>query len=915
MAHIAYPSTPNFRNFNTDYVRALDWKRDSTSTNVDTSSVVAASPSQLPPTRATFIGLVKLHGTNATVVFRNGNKHDAQIQARSWIIEDTKKDNCGTYALLSRAPLSSLVEQILAVRGAGDHFEEIYICGEVAGKGVQKGVAITLMERFFAIFNIRIDGSWVDMRRYKNCYLPEHRIYNLAQYKTFEVDIDFRAPTTAVHDLMNQYTAEVYELCPFGAAFTDDTGNPVSGRGEGIVWTMVRTPYMDESDDRQFDDTVLVNFKTKGEKFAAVAHAPKETKNVDPAAASAAEAFADYALAERRYEQGVEYLESEQAREGQPINGYDYKLTGAFIKWVTNDAIKEERNEMERLGVPERDARRVIGSCDRGVAQLLGMDVHAVYRILRKVSDYALETYYSEVYLEGLQNVPKDAALIVTPCHHNELIDVATLAATIPHRRKVFCWAKSTTFKVPVLGWILASSGAIPVRRNPDKADAGTSNAALFAATTAALARNQVIGVFPEGTSYTEPAIAQIMSGAGWATLEFMRSQHENNKAGSVLIVPVGIVYTNKSKFRSRLRVQYGSPIDAASYISPSLFENADAEAERAVVKIIMKEVETQLVNMTINAPDWETLYAARMARDILWTDERNVKLKDWVVVNQTLIKLFSPSEDPELTTTKRALTKYLSLLQHTRITHAQLRDLKPHSKPSGSTFVFRFIALALRTLLNPSFLLFIPPFIAHIPAYLFAWLGSRLAPPGEEESPAQFKVILGGFGAGLGAGISSFVITALARRLDTPLLKLALKLAGIRRFFLWVFTAWFLMKWHWALVDGNYKRFRLLLAAFKILGSELQPKSWALAPRELGPYETPPPPAANPFLKKNVGSNALGPKAWLKAQPPPVPARRMISHLLLAREAALMSLRRSLGNAETADRRALVDLGGEVFM
>lgn len=56
------------------------------------------------------------------------------------------QDNCGTYALLSKAPLSSLVEQILAVRGQGDSFQEIYICGEIAGKGVQKGVAIVALE-------------------------------------------------------------------------------------------------------------------------------------------------------------------------------------------------------------------------------------------------------------------------------------------------------------------------------------------------------------------------------------------------------------------------------------------------------------------------------------------------------------------------------------------------------------------------------------------------------------------------------------------------------------------------------------------------------------------------------------------------------------------------------------------------
>jgi hypothetical protein len=218
------------------------------------------------------------------------------------------------------------------------------------------------LQRFFAIFNIRIDDHWVDMRQYKTCSLPDHRIFNVAQYKTFEVEIDFRAPTDAVHELMNQYTEEVCEACPFGGAFVDAAGKPVTGPGEGIVWTMVRSPYMDEGEDREFDDTFLVNFKTKGENFATTSRAPKELKNADPNAAHLAAQFADYALAERRFEQGIEYLEGEQARQGLPISGYDIKLTGAFIKWVTEDAIKEERNEMVRLGVAEKDAKRELGA-------------------------------------------------------------------------------------------------------------------------------------------------------------------------------------------------------------------------------------------------------------------------------------------------------------------------------------------------------------------------------------------------------------------------------------------------------------------------------------------------------------------------------------------------------------------------
>lgn len=179
------------------------------------------------------------------------------------------------------------------------------------------------------------------------------------------------------------------------------------------------------------------------------------------------------------------------------------------------------------------------------------------------------------------------------------------------------------------------------------------------------------------------------------------------------------------------------------------------------------------------------------------------------------LVKLFSPSsssEDAELASVKRALTKYFSLLHYTNITNAHLAFLVPDSTtlPSRSFILRRFIFTLLRTLLNPSFLLFIPPFVAHIPAYLFAGLGSKyLAPPGEEESQAQFKVILGGLGAGLGAGMSGYWATRLAKAFNTQLFHDG----GLRsKLLMWSLTTWILIKWHGLLVHSKFALLRVCL-------------------------------------------------------------------------------------------------------
>lgn len=170
-------------------------------------------------------------------------------------------------------------------------------------------------------------------------------------------------------------------------------------------------------------------------------------------------------------------------------------------------------------------------------------------------------------------------------------------------------------FNVPVLGWIMSSSGAIPVTRSPDreskdsgsgKNSATSSQSSLFQATSRALQRGATVGCFVEGTSYTEPQIVQVKAGAAWAAIEYVRWNRQSNSRKDVLtIVPVGIVYTDKSRYRSRVVVAYGQPM----FVDPSdmqfLPAHASEEEARSAVKALTRQIEDALRDLTINAPDW----------------------------------------------------------------------------------------------------------------------------------------------------------------------------------------------------------------------------------------------------------------------------------------------------------------------
>ncbi|KAF9059844.1 hypothetical protein BDP27DRAFT_1340522 [Rhodocollybia butyracea] len=476
------------------------------------------------------------------------------------------------------------------------------------------------------------------------------------------------------------------------------------------------------------------------------------------------------------------------------------------------------------------------------------MELKLVYRALRKVSDWTVTGYYSEVVVEGQENIlniqhdTSYGPVIIGSTHHNEMIDIATLSMTMPkahgERRHVSFWAKESMFRNPVGGWVMRSSGAIPVKRNLDKSEVGLSgqgvkesngSESLFSSTIHALSLGGVVGVFPEGTSYTQPGIVQVLPGTARAAVEYEfwrdKSRQDSMPGDDVVIVPVGIVYTDKSQYQSRLLVRYGKPIrikevlstpttsslsssldfstldTSANSSSFSLLDTStgtsspsrppstldtDAEAVSATrmhsaTKDLASRLERALFGLTINAPDWETLYAAGVARDIIF-ENKELALRNWVPVSQLIIDLLSP-ESELVIEAKHALTRYFALLHHTGLSHAVLNHIFPLPAPTLSTFdakanvgfltasewmsyqrtTFRqHLGFSTSVAKNAAHAVAILPVLPiYAPAFLVSHLTVRcLATPGEEEGEAQFRAVGGGVGLGIGLAIGRALLS-----------------------------------------------------------------------------------------------------------------------------------------------------------
>jgi hypothetical protein len=267
-----------------------------------------------------YTGTVKIHGTNAGVRVTDTR---IQPQKRSTIV-DIGSDNYGFAAFCEgRKNLFSTLAMLIYGIDNLKNGHDITIFGEWAGTGIQKKVAVSNLDKHFIIFNawktregyISIDEITKNIKNINQ--FNEFGIYFINQVPTYTVNVDFADPEKVLAEL-DEYTLAVEKECPWG------TFRGTTGVGEGIVWVPANDPTNSD-----------MWFKTKGLEHKNVNEGTKTRTEMDPVKVNSIREYVAAVLPEWRLEQGISQLKQD-GKEIVPEN------TGAFLKWVCQDVIKEE---------------------------------------------------------------------------------------------------------------------------------------------------------------------------------------------------------------------------------------------------------------------------------------------------------------------------------------------------------------------------------------------------------------------------------------------------------------------------------------------------------------------------------------------------------------------------------------------
>ena len=305
------------------------------------------NPNAEKPT-VNFTGTVKLHGTNASacILLDTG---ETWHQSRKRIVT-VEVDNHGFahFCESRKSMITGLLAEAVESLGDLTNIGIVSIFGEFCGRGIQNGVAISQLPPMFVIFAVKVvpnDESPSFYISSKGLRSPDNQIFNIADFDTFSVDVDFNYPQLAQAQFVD-LVKKVENQCPVGLEL--DAGDITTG--EGIVWV------------GEYDGVQHV-FKTKGDKHSA--SRVKVVAEVDVTKVHNIMEFVDYAVTENRMEQAIEEIFISTGDE------IVIKRMSHFLRWVVGDIAKEESDVLLENDLVLKDVTRSISNKARPWFQAL----------------------------------------------------------------------------------------------------------------------------------------------------------------------------------------------------------------------------------------------------------------------------------------------------------------------------------------------------------------------------------------------------------------------------------------------------------------------------------------------------------------------------------------------------------------
>ncbi|KAL0482492.1 hypothetical protein AKO1_014473 [Acrasis kona] len=341
-----------------------------------------------------------------------------------------------------------------------------------------------------------------------------------------------------------------------------------------------------------------------------------------------------------------------------------------------------------------------------------------IYRGLHSFLNLCTRIFFGSVSVRGEKNIPDGKEpVILAGTHQNGLID-PVIIYSICSKRQITPVAAVYLFKMPVIGTILRMLGGVAVTRPQDNHGQAVSSSSALESMAKVLSNQGVLCIFPEGVSHNSPSVLDLKSGFARASYMALKA---NPNLQNVHVVPVGLNYNAKNRFRSDVYVEFGQPL----VLNREWAERYDTNQKDALHEVT-SSLKVKLQKVIFHAKSPEVLKLAQLARQIV-TDDKRQSHEDYVKSTKTFVNLLEMDSNKEVYESLEEMNRLLEMM------HLRVSDFLVKDKLSLSKVFYQ----AGRMLLS------LPGSLFHAPIGIISSLVGKKIAGGYDDQEAHYKVMV----------------------------------------------------------------------------------------------------------------------------------------------------------------------------
>ncbi len=239
-----------------------------------------------------------------------------------------------------------------------------------------------------------------------------------------------------------------------------------------------------------------------------------------------------------------------------------------------------------------------------------------IWHLLAYWITFILGAFYKRIQVKNLGFLKVKGPVIIAMNHPNAFTDPIAISY-VCHPLRLHYMARGDAFKPGIVSWLLEQIGIVPIFRIQDGGLEGLKkNDAAYRKVNALLKRNAKVIVFAEGLCVQERRLRPLKKGIS----RMVFGAYETLGNDALIVLPVGINYSQPDRFGSDLFYNIGEPIAVKDYYAQ--YKENPAKTNLAFLQLLQSKMKDLITHVNDQNNDQAVLDVETLAKNSLMAEQ-----------------------------------------------------------------------------------------------------------------------------------------------------------------------------------------------------------------------------------------------------------------------------------------------------